>query len=277
MHSIKVTTLTQEAIDSLLSSLCARGRSENTMKAYRSDLTEFLRWHKEPIPMEQFEELAMAWLNSHRRIVAPKTTGRRVSSLRCFARWNGMPGMLEDYSAPTPARGMPHPIPEGLEGVRRMIGVADRPKQAAVVAFGGFLGCRIAETLSLRPLDFDFGEMMVTIRGKGDKSRIVPISDEAWATIQRPVLDTAVRDMGATVIDYKDRFARKIITDLGSRAGLCRAVSSHDLRSTFATAVWEKTRDMRVVQELLGHASMATSEGYVGIRRDSMRAAVNGL
>lgn len=275
MHSSKVTTVTPEVIDSLLNSLCAKGRSENTLKAYRSDLSEFLRWAERPISMEEFEDQAMIWLNNNRRIVAPKTTGRRLSSLRCFARWAGQPGLLTEYSAPTPARAMPHPIPEGMDGVRRMIEAAEKINQKAVVAFGGFVGCRIAETLAVTAADFNFGEMTLTIRGKGDKQRIVPVSDEAWTVIQRPVLDTAIRDMNAPVIDYKDRFARKVVTDLGNRADLTRSVSSHDLRATFATAVYDKTKDIRLVQELLGHASSQTTELYTGVKLESMRSAVN--
>lgn len=169
---------------------------------------------------------------------------------------------------------MPHPIPEGMDGVRRMIEAGQSVKQRAVVAFGGFVGCRIAETLAVRPCDFDFGEMTLLIRGKGDKSRVVPVSDEAWSIIQRPVLDMAVRDMSGTVIDYRDRAARKVVTDLGVRAGLTRSVSTHDLRATFATAVYDKTKDIRVVQELLGHASSQTSELYTGVNISNMRSAV---
>lgn len=278
MHSEKVTTLTLESIDRHLSSLSARGRSNQTVRAYGSDLREFLRWARiSPIPMTAFEETAMMWLNSQRELVAPKTTGRRLSSLRSFAKWCGM-SVLDEYVAPTPARPMPHPLPEGMEGVRRMIEAATDVRHKAIVAFGGLVGCRIAETLAITPGEFSMGEMTLTIRGKGDKRRIVPVSEEAWDVVQRPVLDTAVfSGMQRQVIDYQDRFARKIVTDLGVKAGLSRPVSSHDLRMTFGSAVYEKTKDLRATQELLGHASSSTTELYTFVRLDTMREAVNEL
>ena len=277
MLSQTATTLTLESIDKHLSSLSEMGRSSQTTKAYGSDLREFLKWCKiSPLPMEMYPSMAMSWLNSQRMIVAPKTTGRRLSSLRSFAKWAGMKGCLDEYVAPTPARPMPHPLPEGMEGVRRMIAATNNHSHKAIVALCGMVGTRIAEALTLCPKDFDMEQMTVLIRGKGDKSRIVPVSTEAWSVIQRPVLDRAVfTGMTVPVINYQDRFARKIITDLGVRAGLRRPVSSHDLRMTFGSAVYEKTKDLRATQELVGHASSQTTELYTAVRLDTMRAAVD--
>jgi site-specific recombinase XerD len=79
------------------------------------------------------------------------------------------------------------------------------------------------------------------------------------------------------VVGLKDRFARRVITELGVRAKLERHTSSHDLRATFATAVYDHTLDQRVVQELLGHSSGTTTEIYIGRSNDQMRKAVEGL
>lgn len=291
MRSQTETILTLEAIEHFLSSLSDKGRSPQTTKAYGSDLREFLKWvsantHEKRVSLvpgadmsvtESFEVTAMRWLQSQRTIVAPKTTGRRLSSLRSFARWAGYGLVLEDYSPPEAARALPHPIPEGMPGVRRMIEVARGPHQAALVAFGGFVGCRVAETLAIRPADFNFTEMTLEIRGKGDKRRIVPVSPEAWTVVQRAVLDGAVKSMTEPIMPFKDRFARKIVTTLGARAELSRHVSSHDLRATFATELHDRTKNIRLVQELLGHASVTTTELYTAVRLDSMREAVRML
>lgn len=180
--------------------------------------------------------------------------------------------MMRDYSAPSPAKSQPHPLPEGMEGVRRLIDVARNDQQRALIALCGMLGCRVAEALSVHPSDFNTGEMLLTIRGKGDKTRVVPISSMAWQVLAMPV--TRAMCEGRGVIDYKDRFARRVITDLGVKAGLKRHISSHDLRATFATAVYDKTLDLRVTQELLGHSSSQTTELYTGVTADSMRKAV---
>ena len=78
------------------------------------------------------------------------------------------------------------------------------------------------------------------------------------------------------LISYQDRFSRELIKNLGRRAGVRREISSHDLRATFATeALGHCDNNIRVVQELLGHASVNTTEIYTGVRMDQMKKAVN--
>lgn len=206
----------------------------------------------------------------------PKTTGRRLTSLRAFVKWAKWPTMLVDYYAPTPLKGDPHPLPEGMEGVRRMIGVATSSEQRSLVAFCGMCGLRISEALSVRPSHFDFSTMELAVFGKGDKSRKVPVTSTAWEYMQDAV-GRAFIDGDRTVITFKDRFARGLITTLGERAHLQRRVSSHDLRATFATALYEETLDLRVVQEILGHAASTDTEVYVKASMTKARSAMERL
>jgi len=283
MPSIKATTVSQESIDRLLNSYSARGRSDLTVKAYRTDLRIFLQetcpkdktWTEHEISMDDFEEVAMNWLQKNRRIVAPKTTSRRLTSLRAFARWAGWGNPLAEYSAPTPAKGQPHPLPEGIEGVYRLIENARNERQKALVALCGLCGLRVSEALSIRATDFDLTNMVLTVRGKGDKTRIIPVSSRAWQILASPV--TRAWLAGIPVVGLKDRFARRVITELGIKAGLQRPIASHDLRATFATAVYDQCLDQRIVQELLGHANGATTEIYIGRSAEQMRKAVEGL
>jgi len=182
--------------------------------------------------------------------------------------------MLRDYSTPTPAKGQPHPLPEGMSGVERLIEHARNDQQRALVALCGMLGCRVAEALTVQPTDFNTGEMLLTIRGKGDKTRRVPISNRAWDVLAMPVTRAMCAGPNVPVVGLKDRFARRVITDLGVKAGLKRHISSHDLRATFATAIYDKTLDLRLTQELLGHSSSATTELYTGVSLENMRKAV---
>jgi site-specific recombinase XerD len=182
--------------------------------------------------------------------------------------------MFTEYSAPVPAKGVPHPLPEGIEGVYRLIDITHNVRQKALIALCGLCGCRVAEALAVKPSDFNLHDMTLTIRGKGDKTRIVPVSPRAWEILQIPVTRAFV-DGDIPVIGLKDRFARRVISDLGVKAKLKRHISSHDLRATFATEVWDRTLDLRVVQELLGHASSNTTELYTAVRQDKMREAVN--
>lgn len=274
MHSSEVTTLTTESIDSFRRWSIARGRSKNTAKAYSTDLKMMLAWNRTPvILMSQFEEVAMEWLNQTREEASPKTTGRRLTSLRAFAKWTGNPTLLLDYKAPTPARGQPHPLPEGLEGVQRMIDVTRNAEQRALVALCGFAGLRVGEALAMKTSWLDPHTMFLTIRGKGDKSRRVPISPRVWDLISEAFTLAMVGD--GKLIHYQDRSARKCITALGVKASLSRKVASHDLRATFATEVYNSCGNQRIVQELLGHASGSTTEVYIGVRQTAMIEAVN--
>ena len=284
MLSTKATTVSLAAIGRFRNSLSARGRSDKTTKAYTSDLTIFLletspdaeKWETYECPMEEFEELAMNWLQANRRRLSPKTTNRRLTSLRAFARWAGWGDPLREYSAPTPAKGQAHPLPEGIEGVRRLIEVASNDRHKSLVALCGLAGLRIAEALEVRGQDFSTNSMTLQIRGKGDKTRFVPVSEELWNVIALPVMRSMLGD-NEPIVGLKDRFARRLVTDLGVKAGLQRHISSHDLRATFATAVYDKSLDQRVVQELLGHSSGQTTEVYIGRSQSQMRSAVEGL
>jgi site-specific recombinase XerD len=274
-HSQEVTTVSLESIEQFRSWLCGRGKSVNTAKAYSTDLRMFLQAvspTSDPVPMEEFDELAASWLTRDRYKAAQKTTGRRLTSLRAFAKWAGWGEVLDDYDAPKPARSLPHPLPEGMEGVRRLIQLAPTDAQKTLIALCGMCGCRVGEALDITTECFDLERMNLTIRGKGDKTRVVPIATEAWEIMAVQVVRSY--QSGKTVCDLRDRHARKIITNLGRKARFRRSISSHDLRATFGTHVYDKTKDIRVVQELLGHSTSAQTELYIGVKDDALRKAV---
>jgi site-specific recombinase XerD len=273
-RSSRATTLTKESIEQFRNSLSAKGKSERTAKAYSTDLRVLLaELETDQLSMEEFEEAGMNWLTANRSRVAAKTTNRRLTSLKQFARWADWPVSFDEYSAPTPLKGQPHPLPEGTDGVKRMILHAHDERHAALIALCGLCGLRIAEALEVRASDFDLHHMTLTVRGKGDKQRIVPVSTYAWDVLQRPVARSFCAS-DKPVIGLQDRHARAIVTRLGIKAGLVRHVASHDLRATFATAVYDKTQDQRLVQLLLGHASGSTTEIYIGRTFDQMKAGV---
>lgn len=224
--------------------------------------------------MDQYEELAMGWLNMTRGKAAPKTTQRRLTSLKQFAIWAGLSNPLSEYMAPKASKTIPHPIAEGYSGVVQMLGYAKNEQQKAIVAGGAFMGLRISESLKMSIPNFDINSMLLTVRGKGDKTRVVPISRRAWEWLSMPYL-LAFNNPDQLLITYSDRTARKIVTDLGDAASLSRPVVSHDLRATFATEVFDFCKDIRVVQELLGHANINTTEIYTGATMDKLRKAVN--
>lgn len=154
-----------------------------------------------------------------------------------------------------------------------MIEVAINCEQKALVALMGFVGLRIHEARSMRVEWFNPRTMQLTVRGKGDKFRIVPVSKRAWDVISEAFTKAMVGD--GQLIHYEDRSARKAITTLGVKAGLSRSIASHDLRATFATEVYDRTLNQRLVQELLGHASGTQTEIYIGVTDSSLASAVD--
>lgn len=269
------TTLSPESIDRFRDSLSEKGRSDQTVKGYSSDLTVMLSdLRLSNLGQNEFESVASRWLNLNRRIVAPKTTRRRLSACRTFAKWAGWGSLLSDYSAPTPVAGDPHPIPEGIPGVERMIAAANKPAHRAMIALCGLCGLRISEALAIRPSDINTSDMVLTVFGKGSKTRLVPISTKAWEAMKESVFAAFIEGTDSPVVGIKDRFARSLVSDLAKRANLQRHVASHDLRATFATALYNKTLDQRLVQEILGHASGDTTQIYIKVAVDKMRTAV---
>lgn len=154
-----------------------------------------------------------------------------------------------------------------------MIGVSRNHEEKALVGLMGFAGCRVTEARSIRPDNIDVESLRLTIVGKGDKTRIVPLSDEAFNIIADAYVYAKLND--TALITYGDRFARECVKNMGKRAGVAREVASHDLRMTFGTMIFNKTMNIRVAQELLGHESSGTTEVYTGVAMEQMIEAVN--
>lgn len=281
MRHSKVTTLSPESIARFQSWLYGKARSAHTTKGYCSDLQMFLRDLGGETPTvdmeEEFEELGESWLTKNRRVLAPRTSARRLTSLREFAKWAGYPELMQDYSAPDAGKGIPHPLPEGMAGVRRLLAATENERQKALIALLGMVGLRMHEALEVTAQNFSFqgADCWLTVRGKGDKTRTVPVSNEAFEYLAQPI--ARVMGTNSPIVPLKDRFARRIITELGEKAKLMRRIASHDLRATFATAVYNKTKSQRLVQMLLGHASGQTTEIYIGVAMEEMKMGVAEL
>lgn len=266
--------LSQEAIDRYRTWLTESGRSTETARAYCGDLEVFLS----TTPLRQaskqsIEQHGMAWLTQQRSIVSPRTTGRRLSSLRGFASWAGWGVILKDYRAPRPGSAVPHPLPDRLNDVWRLIDQAKNSSDVAIIALCALVGCRVGEARSITPDSIDLPNMQITVRGKGDKTRVLPLSSRAWEMIT-PAYNWAVTQGGVALVPGSDSAVRKRITSMGKAAGIDRAISSHDLRSTFGSVMYDKTLNLRLVQELMGHANSTTTEVYTQVKMSDMRDAV---
>lgn len=234
-----------------------------------------VRYFQEEIPIDSLESYAARWLNETRQTVAPRTTQRRLATVRAFSKAILGTRILEDYSAPTPARAVPHPVAEGIAGVEEMCAKAKGISIPALIAMQGMLGMRVSEARSITSEHIDVRHMRVTVRGKGDKVRVLPISEAAWKYIA-PAYEYSEAN-GGPLVQLSDRGARAAITALSRRLGFENDVKSHDLRATVGTELMNRTGNIRVVQEVLGHSSITTTQVYTAVTVDQMREGLDKI
>jgi integrase/recombinase XerD len=218
------------------------------------------------------------------------TVVRTLSTVRSFHRFCVREGIADDDPTagvvrPRLPRALPHPLT-----VDEAIAVVEAPTTATTAGlrdrailellYGG--GLRVSELTGLDVDDLDLDDGVVRVLGKGGKERDVPIGGPArdalaaYLTLARPTLATA-RSRGALFLNARGgRLTRQSCARLLERhartAGIRRSVTPHDLRHSFATHLLEGGADVRVVQELLGHASVATTQIYTLVTTEHVRS-----
>jgi integrase/recombinase XerD len=277
-----------------------RGLSDHTVSAYRRDLRRYLAFLTAR-DVDRPEEVDAGVVRSFLASVSASTHGpedepyqassvaRTLSAVRSFHRFLLREGIVDrdptaDVVRPRPPRALPHPL--GVDEVRRLIETPDpstatglRDRAILEVLYGA--GLRVSELTSLDVDDLDLQEGYVRVVGKGGKEREVPMGRHArdavgaYLTRGRPEL-AGPRSRGAVFLNTRGgRLTRqscaKLLATSASGAGLPRRVSPHDLRHSFATHLLEGGADVRVVQELLGHASVATTQIYTLVTKEHLR------
>lgn len=246
------------------------------MKSYSKDIRSFLIECGGELTEEEYTELAVIWLGRQRKTHAPKTVTRHLTSLKSFANAMKIKHDLDQYRGPKPMASDPHPLPEGIAGVFKMIEHAESTELEGLIALCGLCGLRIGEALTVRATMIETSTRTLRVIGKGSKERRIPINKYAWEYLETLFIRSNLRD-NQLFFPWPDRVARRMITECGKRAGLSRRVSSHDLRATFATHVYRQTKDLRSVQHLLGHSSIATTQVYLGVSQADLANAVSSI
>jgi integrase/recombinase XerD len=214
-----------------------------------------------------------------------------LSTVRTFHRFALREGLVTDDPTagvvrPRLPRALPHPLTvEEVTSIVEAPGdatpVATRDRAILELLYGA--GLRISELVGLDVDDLDLDDAAVRVFGKGSKERLVPIGRmardavAAYLTRGRPALATG-RSRAALFLNTRGgRLTRQSCSRLldahRTRAGITRVVTPHDLRHSFATHLLEGGADVRVVQELLGHASVATTQVYTLVTTEHLRAA----
>ncbi len=268
--------------------------SPNTLAAYRADTARFIRWRKEhaPGPLAKVEIAALAGYVDHlaRSGLAPTSIGRHLASLSTFFRFLIFEGKLSENVAKllvAPAVWDRLPSVLGPAAVGRLLDAPDastrlgRRDRAALETLYA-TGCRASEVVGLRPRDLDLARGTARCIGKGDKERLVPLGSRARSALEvylagdRPAL---VRRHPETEVVFVGRSGRplsrvglwRVVKAAARRAGLPEHVSPHTLRHSFATHMLAGGADLRVVQEMLGHVSIATTQIYTRVELSRLR------
>jgi integrase/recombinase XerD len=277
-----------------------RGLSEHTLAAYRRDLGRYLdflagRDLTEPQMIEEstvrsfVASLSASTYGDDERPYRATSVARALSSVRSFHRFLVREGVAErdpaaTISQPRLPRSLPKPL--SVEEVTRLLEDPDREtpagiRDAAILELLYGSGVRISELVGLDIDDVDLEVGAVRVLGKGGKERDVPLGRwgrealGAYLTRVRPAF--ASRKSGAAMFlnQRGGRLTRQSCARLleahASAAGLARPVTPHTLRHSFATHLLEGGADVRVVQELLGHASVATTQIYTLVTKEHLR------
>jgi integrase/recombinase XerC len=275
------------------------GSSPHTRKAYESDLRQFVAWAERggAAGPEAVDHLVLrrylAYLTT--RGMARPTIARKAAALRAFFGWLRRKGVVaadptKNLRTPKGDRRLPK-VPKQAEVAVLLdeegpdsddevtLAVAARDSAILEILYGS--GLRISELCGLAPSDVDLRGGLVTVLGKRSKIRRVPLGEVAIAAIRayldggRTILSTPASPPDALFLNRRGRRltprdARRILERRLLADG--RAISPHTLRHAYATHLLEGGADLRAVQELLGHADVATTQLYTHLTKDRLRA-----
>ena len=272
-----------------------RGLSEHTVAAYRRDLGGYLAWLTAR-GIETTDAVTPAIVSefiAERSAAVPPpaatSLARLQSSVRGWHRFLAREGIeTDDPTGRMRPPKTPQRLPKALtiEQVERLLAAppADEPigiRDRALLELMYATGARVSEAVSLDVDDLAYGDVL-RLRGKGDKERIVPVGSfartaiDAYLTRVRPALAAKGRAsarlfLGARGAPLPRQSAWLVIRAAADRAHITAEVSPHTLRHSFATHLLQGGADVRVVQELLGHASVATTQIYTHVSVDTLR------
>mgnify|MGYP001158861612 CR=1 FL=1 len=277
-----------------------KGRSESTLISYSRDLQKFEDWMRaQGVISETIEESdVIKYLRAlQSEGFAQSTVARNMVSVRSFFKFLNVEGFRNDnptesVELPRVSRGLPKPISESevnelLSSVEGDSAIARRDRAILEVLYG--TGARISEVVNLSLGDFDAHEGLLKLLGKGEKERVVPLGSYAIQALHRwlepqgrgsyePERWRSRDDSEAVFLNRRGgRLSRQggwgIVKKYGSIVGLGSRLSPHTLRHCCATHMLEHGADIRTVQELLGHASITTTQIYTKVSREQLIGA----
>lgn len=272
-----------------------RGLSANTLAAYLTDVGKLLSYLTDvgmPIADVELPTLHNFVADLYDIGIAARSQARIIAGIRSFFRFLTMEGYLEAdpsllLESPRVGRRLPEVLSiEGIDAMIREIDPASAEAQRNRAIIETLYGCglRVSELVNLEISRIYFDEQFVLVSGKGNKDRVVPISDVAIREIQAYLEERSSINIkpGEDHILFLSRRGTRltrvmifyIIRTLAERAGIRKTISPHTLRHSFATHLLEGGANLRAIQQMLGHESIATTEIYIHIDRSHLREEI---
>lgn len=261
-----------------------KGLSNNTIDAYRRDLTDFL----DICSCQNYNDIQRSHINNyilqiHEKNYSPTSVMRKIASLRGFFKWL----CVNEYCKNNPTLTLEQPkVPKKLpkvmsvQEIETILNQDLNKTENVIIELLYGCGLRVSELVNLKINDFDLNSKYLTAYGKGSKERVVPLGSKAIEAIKKyiPERDYLLQkyriDSKNLLIHEKGRnINRQDIYNFIHKQGqkIHKAISPHTLRHSFATHLLENGADLRVVQELLGHSDVSTTQLYTHISKKRLK------
>jgi integrase/recombinase XerD len=287
-----------EGVDDFLVYLIAeKNRASNTVEAYRQDLKQFVQFCMDS-EVTEVDAVEMGLISEFLEVQqvdgkSARTAARRLSAVRTFMKWartqetmSADPSQLVDR----PKGGIRLPQVLSLDEVEALLAAPDRTtpeghRDAAMLEVLYATGMRVTELVNIRLREVDLAQGVMRVVGKGSKQRLVPFGEVAQEIMRaylegtRPALLASAGGPGATPALFVTRRGGpmtrqgfwKNIKRYAIAAGIDWEISPHKLRHSFATHLLERGADLRIVQALLGHADISTTEIYTHVAKTRLQ------
>ena len=265
-----------------------KGLSINTVEAYKSDLSDFIDFCLEK-GISDINEIVRTHMNSYimnlrERNFNPRSVVRKIASIRGFFKWLG----ANEYIKTNPAQTLEQPkLPKKLpkvmtiEEIKTIFRQELNSTELLIVELLYDCGLRVSELVNLTLNSIDIKSKYIQCYGKGSKERVIPFGKKAQAAIYEYlkkrdliILKNKISDTKYLLLrDNGKRITRQDVYNFIRKQGekIHKHISPHTLRHTFATHLLENGADLRVVQELLGHSDVATTQLYTHITKKRLK------
>ncbi len=283
----------EELVDRFLDAIwMERGLSQNTLGAYRADLMTLGRGLSEcnkSIDTANKADLLAFLAKRVENGAKPRSTARQLSSFRRFFRYIMREGLRDtdptaDIEMPRIGRSLPKSLTEDEVDALLHAPNTDEPlghRDRAMLELLYATGLRVSELINLRQSQVNFNQGVLRIVGKGDRERLIPLGEEAlrWLRdfIDGPRMEILLERQTDCLFPTRrgDRMTRQafwhIIKRYAEKAGIEKKLSPHSLRHAFATHLLNHGADLRVVQLLLGHSDLSTTQIYTHVARERLK------